>query len=290
MLSNYKLLCGVPDDSKSSLENSGGSGEATQDPGSWLRTPDEDLLGLNTQTMNFPPQSHTLLVREEKNQSVVFALSDYIYYNNLYQGSTNLLALPYSPHIAVGFPLIIVDTSDADETMLGYVAAVNHMITSDGNATTQVSLTHFRHYTSRVAKFPTSTNPFVPMWFDQSTFAFTNLSTEFYQKYLGAGVFSVADISDGDSSLVESWVKGLKNEYQAILAASDVGPFQKRQFLTFDSWKKWHDVTGDYSGIEGIMFHGPNNPIMAGDLRVEVEWQTTIINHVKELNRTGQSL
>ena len=206
---------------------------------------------------------------------------------------TAMVTIPYNPYIALGFPLVLVDVSEADESMIGYVESISHSLTADGVAVTVVGLSHFRHYNAREPKFwpAVGGNEIIPPWYDEKYFGVDKITSMLYEPYLGSGVFSVWDLIDGGSSRKpEDWIPILQDEYSSILKAGDTGKFQYRPLMSFEDWKAWRGATGTFDEISGKFLHGPDNPIYAGDIKEVVDWVTPALEHETNLNKTGQKL
>jgi hypothetical protein len=156
--------------------------------------------------------------------------------------------------VVPGFPVLLLDVSDADQNIIAYCSSVTHRITATEGGYTTTTLSYARTVSEQQSNGPETAVPYIPPWFDETIFgsvgaasvseeAAKNLNegfegsqyvtpaggklTEFYKYLLGSkGSKALTDAYSSDTTLIGS-VARLIGEYKAYIdkPGSDVHDF-----------------------------------------------------------------
>lgn len=134
-------------------------------------TNEEAIRGINLASETLIPSMIALMkdVGRPAREAFTFEIGKYLFFKKRF-GTRNLSArLLFHPFLLPGFNCLIVDDSDAKQTMYAKVQSVNHTLTSQGCGTT-VELGYGRTFDEIDALTGGAGDPPLPAWFDPDLF------------------------------------------------------------------------------------------------------------------------
>jgi hypothetical protein len=179
----------------------------------------EDLKGIIPAELQLRSEEYAQANQDTDNSeafdSAMTSLVQYHHLNRIYQGRTVSVALGFKPGLVAGFPGMIVDK---DTFLFGEVAAVTHLLDSEGVASTSATLT-YAHESDVFGQGGSGTGLVdIPIWYNESFYPDNALAA--YQELLG--VNSVMDtVFRFTEESVDRIVKILNQNYTV---ESDDGP------------------------------------------------------------------
>jgi hypothetical protein len=93
---------------------------------------------------------------------------EYLFFKKRFEHRTIPLGIAYNPHLAIGFPIVIIDyTSEFNNTIVGYLHGIRHSI-SPNSAGTSLMITYARELDEVQEMTGSRIEPPLPPWFDSA--------------------------------------------------------------------------------------------------------------------------
>lgn len=170
----------------------------------------------------------------------------YLFFKKRFQKRQLQITSHLKMSVVPGFPVLILDKSDADQTVTAYCSTVTHRIYSTEGGYTNVQLTYARTVTEQDVSSSFGTQLLIPPWFDEAIFGSvdkppvsaaapqevkalgnqivsTQKLSEFYADLLGAkGSKSVTNYFAGEVTLLGAARKLLQEYSTKVAQGSDV--------------------------------------------------------------------
>lgn len=128
-------------------------------------TQEESIRGINRIDMNLFPGVDNLrqYVTDEEFESYFRQIAEYLFFKQRFEHRKFSVTTSYNPHVAVGFPILLLDDGEADQNIIGYLDGVQHNITTQSAATTLMV-----SYGREVLELKDGEifEPPIPPWFD----------------------------------------------------------------------------------------------------------------------------
>lgn len=146
-------------------------------------TNDESLRGIFYETDTFAPMVTALAAHTDEVARIAFfkAIGGYMFFKKRF-GAREVppATLKFSPFLVPGFNCVLLDDSDAQQSVIAKLQSITHQFTHEG-ASTSVQLGYARDFEEVDALTGNSGEPPLPPWFD---------STKFGQTDSGGAIFS----------------------------------------------------------------------------------------------------
>lgn len=134
-------------------------------------------------------------------------VSQYLFVKKRYENRQLQTTSHLKMSVVPGFPVLILDDSEADQNMLAYCTSVTHRIYSTEGGHTNVVLGYPRSVTEEEAASKFANEPTVPPWFEQSIFGSKSAPPPSEE--------ATQEVNNAGNQLVSS--TGLSNFYKALL-------------------------------------------------------------------------
>jgi hypothetical protein len=138
-------------------------------------TNDEALRGIFYEQETFPPCITALAKSASPQARTAFieSVGEYIFFKKRYSARNGNAQLRFSPYIVPGMNGIILDTSDAGQTIIAKFQTLTHIISND-SALTTIQLGYARDFDEADALSGGTGDPPVPSWFNPAVFGSAN--------------------------------------------------------------------------------------------------------------------
>jgi hypothetical protein len=134
-------------------------------------TNDESIRGIHLDMETFMPSMSSLARASSLKSVQAFAhtIGQYLFFKKRFSSRNATAELLFHPFLVPGFNAIILDDSDAGQTIIAKVQNVTHHLTNAGHST-QVSFGYARDFDEVDALTGNMTEPAPPAWFDSKKF------------------------------------------------------------------------------------------------------------------------
>lgn len=136
-------------------------------------------------------------------------IGDYLFFKKRFQGRDVSITSQLKMSIVPGFNVMIVDDSDAGQTVLAYCSSVTHRYYANQGGYTQTTLSYARTVDEQDSTSGKSNEPLVPPWFDEAVFGKKGKPPKSSDKNINTKVQSL-----GEQLLVPN---GLSDFYKELL-------------------------------------------------------------------------
>lgn len=138
-------------------------------------TNDEALRGIFYDQETFPPAITALAKNASAAGRTAFieSVGEYLFYKKRYSARNGQASLRFSPYVVPGFNGVILDVSDAGQTIIAKFQSLTHIISND-SALTTVQLGYARDFDEADALSGGTGDPPVPTWFNPAVFGSAN--------------------------------------------------------------------------------------------------------------------
>jgi hypothetical protein len=162
-------------------------------------------------------------------------VAKYLFYKKRFQDRQIQITSHLKLSVMPGFPVLILDDSDADQNIVAYCSSVTHRIYATEGGYTNVQLSYARHIAEQDAASTHGTSMLIPPWFNEAIFGKMTTppesasATEEVQK-LGITHVSTSKLSEFYAALLgDSGSKALTNYYEKPSELTLVGAVRKLQ-------------------------------------------------------------
>lgn len=188
-------------------------------------------------------QFRSALTDYEGKKNFSQSVAKYLFYKKRFQDRQIQITSHLKLSVMPGFPVLILDDSEADQNIVAYCSSVTHRIYATEGGYTNVQLSYARHITEQDVSSKHGTTMLIPPWFDElifgkmqippesgaakeevSNLGVTHVSTtklsDFYASLLGdKGSKSITNyFKKPDELTIVGAVRRLQKEYRAMKA------------------------------------------------------------------------
>jgi len=189
------------------------------------------------------------------NREFAVKIANYLFFKKRFQGREVQITSHLKPSVVPGFNAMLLDDSEADQTVLAYCSSVTHRIYATQGGYTNVQLTYARTIEEQDLTAGSSSQPLVPPWFDEAIFGsvkdgelkVTEELNNFYKDLLGDKAYqSITGYAKKDN--IVSAVKLIREEY---LAAKSKGPYAVSKLIQKTTQRDYIKMNAAFSFIGG---------------------------------------
>jgi hypothetical protein len=158
---------GDPDsDERSKLTNQGNLREAQ------FLTNEELMKGplLSQETMVPASSSYRASLSEAGRQEHSQQIAKYLFFKKRFQGRQIQITSHLKLSVVPGFPVLVLDDSEADQSVVAYCSSVTHRFYATQGGYTNVQLSYARTVDEQDVASGNSNEPLIPPWFDPAVF------------------------------------------------------------------------------------------------------------------------
>jgi hypothetical protein len=190
-------------------------------------TNEEKIRGIwiAQETMVPASSQFRLALSDEFRRATLQHVARYLFYKKRFQERGLQITSTLKMSVVPGFPVLLLDASDADQNIIAYCSSVTHRFYSTEGGFTQVQLSYARTVAEQDTSSGGASEPLVPPWFDKAIFGAVSDTGEvvspagqltlFYSKLLGAkGCTAVTDLYDNADTLTKATAAILKDYRQ----------------------------------------------------------------------------
>lgn len=174
-------------------------------------------------------------------------ISKYLFFKKRFEGRTLQISAHLKLSVVPGFPILIVDDSDAEQTVVAYCNSVTHRIYATQGGYTNVSLSYARTVEEEDTATNQGTELLIPPWFDEQVFGsvkkpsndatqeekdkgeqiVTNpeAMSKFYAGLLGNKGSKVVNEIGGNSETLVGATNSILKQYRRAREANDIAGF-----------------------------------------------------------------
>jgi hypothetical protein len=159
-------------------------------------------------------------VGQEGNSNLSAKIAKYLFFKKRFQQREVQITSHLKPSVVPGFNVMILDDSDADQTVLAYCSSVTHRVYANQGGYTNIQLSYARTVEEQDSTTGKSNEPLVPPWFDSAIFGTvsngslktTTALNDFYKALLG-NLASKSITGYANKSNITEATKYIRNEY-----------------------------------------------------------------------------
>ena len=245
-------------------------------------TNEEYMKGIWLYRENMMPASSQFrasLTDFAKKEDFTRKIAKYLFYKKRFQDRQVQITSHLKLSVVPGFPVLIVDDSEADQTLIAYCTSVTHRIYATEGGYTNTHLSYARYIAEEDAASTNGTQLLIPPWFDESIFGkvdsppesaaakdevnnlgVTHVSTlkisDFYKALLGdKGSTALTNYYTKELTVVGASRK-LQQEYRATKAKGThevqgfIAKMTSRDYIKMKDYYKFMGVTTETKDIE----------------------------------------
>jgi len=142
-------------------------------------------------------------------RSLISQISQYLFFKKRFQSRSLQITSHLKMSVVPGFPVLILDDSDADQNVIAYCSSVTHRVYADQGGYTNVSLSYARGVNEQDTASLRGGSLLIPPWFSKDLFGETGNTTE------SADAGAKEELADAGRTIMYS--KEISTFYKALL-------------------------------------------------------------------------
>ena len=104
--------------------------------------------------------------RKELSESI----AQYLFFKKRFEGRSLQITSHLKPSVVPGFPVLVLDDSEAEQSMIAYCSSVTHRIYSNQGGYTNTTLSYARTVDEQDSTSESANEPLIPPWFSELIF------------------------------------------------------------------------------------------------------------------------